>query len=214
MKSNNTKQQIAKFKKDNKKKEKGNKSKVNYNWIIKITLLAFVISFVFSSISENVIPNVNIFIGILLVIIFIAIGVVFDMIGIAVTSADEKPFHSMSAQKIRGANVAVMFIKNADRVSSFCNDVAKNADKVSSFCNDVIGDICGIISGSAGAIIANTLAIKFNIDIMVMTLFIMALIAAFTIGGKALGKGFAIRKCNTILYDFAKVISYFYNGKK
>lgn len=200
MKSNNTKQQIAKFKKDNKKKEKGNKSKVNYNWIIKITLLAFVISFVFSSISENVIPNVNIFIGILLVIIFIAIGVVFDMIGIAVTSADEKPFHSMSAQKIRGANVAVMFIKNADKVSSFCNDV--------------IGDICGIISGSAGAIIANTLAIKFNIDIIVMTLFIMALIAAFTIGGKALGKGFAIRKCNTILYDFAKVISYFYNGKK
>ena len=154
----------------------------------------------FSSISENVIPNVNIFIGILLVIIFIAIGVVFDMIGIAVTSADEKPFHSMSAQKIRGANVAVMFIKNADKVSSFCNDV--------------IGDICGIISGSAGAIIANTLAIKFNIDIIVMTLFIMALIAAFTIGGKALGKGFAIRKCNTILYDFAKVISYFYNGKK
>lgn len=200
MKSNNTKQQIVKFKKDNKKKEKGNKSKVNYNWIIKITLLAFVISFVFSSISENVIPNVNIFIGILLVIIFIAIGVVFDMIGIAVTSADEKPFHSMSAQKIRGANVAVMFIKNADKVSSFCNDV--------------IGDICGIISGSAGAIIANTLAIKFNIDIIVMTLFIMALIAAFTIGGKALGKGFAIRKCNTILYDFAKVISYFYNGKK
>lgn len=200
MKSNNTKQQIAKFKKDNKKKEKGNKSKVNYNWIIKITLLAFVISFVFSSISENVIPNVNIFIGILLVIIFIAIGVVFDMIGIAVTSADEKPFHSMSAQKIRGANVAVMFIKNADKVSTFCNDV--------------IGDICGIISGSAGAIIANTLAIKFNIDIIVMTLFIMALIAAFTIGGKALGKGFAIRKCNTILYDFAKVISYFYNGKK
>jgi CBS domain containing-hemolysin-like protein len=200
MKSNNTKQQIAKFKKDNKKKEKGNKSKVNYNWIIKITLLAFVISFVFSSISENVIPNVNIFIGILLVIIFIAIGVVFDMIGIAVTSADEKPFHSMSAQKIRGANVAVMFIKNADKVSSFCNDV--------------IGDICGIISGSAGAIIANTLAIKFNIDIIIMTLFIMALIAAFTIGGKALGKGFAIRKCNTILYDFAKVISYFYNGKK
>lgn len=28
-------------------------------------------------------------------------------------------------------------------------NLKKNADKVSSFCNDVIGDICGIISGAA-----------------------------------------------------------------
>ena len=47
-------------------------------------------------------------------------------------------YHAMSSKKIKGAKKAVSF--------------KKNADKVSSFCNDVIGDICGIISGSAGEI--------------------------------------------------------------
>lgn len=194
MKSNNTKQQIAKFKKDNKKKEKGNKSKVNYNWIIKITLLAFVISFVFSSISENVIPNVNIFIGILLVIIFIAIGVVFDMIGIAVTSADEKPFHSMSAQKIRGANVAVMFIKNADKVSSFCNDV--------------IGDICGVVSGTAGAAIVYRI-FSGKAQYGWIEAAVGGLIAALTVGGKAFAKRFGMNNSNFIIYHVGLFFSFF-----
>ena len=30
----------------------------------------------------------------------------------------------------------------------------RNAGRVSSFCNDVIGDICGVISGSAAAVIS------------------------------------------------------------
>lgn len=198
--SNSIKNQIDNFKKQSLKKEKKYNQKSNYGWILQITVLAFIISLTFSFTSENVIPNVNLFIGIILVILFIAIGVLFDMIGIAVATADEKPFHSMSAQKVRGANVAVIF--------------KKNAAKVSSFCNDVIGDICGIISGSAGVIIAKTIAKQFNIDIMLTTLLITALIASLTIGGKAMGKGIAIKKCNIILYEFAKVVSFFYNGKK
>jgi hypothetical protein len=198
--SNSVKKQIANFKKQSSKKEKKNKQKSNVGWILKITVLAFFISLIFSFTSESVIPNVNIIVGIILVIIFIAVGVLFDMIGIAVTTADEKPFHSMSAQKVRGASVAVIF--------------QKNAAKVSSFCNDVIGDICGIISGSAGVIIASTLATDLNIDVMITTLIITAFIAALTIGGKAVGKTIAINKCNIILYEFAKVVSFFYSGKK
>ena len=60
---------------------------------------------------------------------FIFLGILFDIIGVAVTSSDDKIFHSMSARKVRGAKVAVKF--------------HKNAEKVSSFCCDVVGDICG-----------------------------------------------------------------------
>ena len=162
--------------------------------------LAFVISITFSFISETILPNVNVVIGILLVIIFILLGVIFDMIGVSVTSADEKPFHSMNSRKVKGAGVAVKF--------------KKSADKVSSFCNDVIGDICGIVSGSAGTIIAIALANSLHVDKFVITLVVTALIASLTIGGKALGKSYAINKSNLILYKFAKFISNFYKVKK
>lgn len=178
---------------------KKKKSLVNYNWIMKITLIAFTMSLVFSLASESIIPNVNVIVGIIILITFILIGILFDMIGVAVTSADEKPFHSMNSRRVKGANVAVLF--------------KKNADKVSSFCNDVIGDICGIISGSAGGIIALKLANSINQDKFIIMLLITALIAALTIGGKALGKSYAINKSNFILYEFSKVVSYFYNPK-
>lgn len=179
---------------------KKNKELINYGWIIKITLIAFIISFIFSFGSEIIIPNVNIIIGIALVIIFISFGILFDMIGVAVTSADEKPFHSMNSRRINGADIAVLF--------------KKNADKVSSFCNDVVGDICGIISGSAGTIIALSISKYLDFDKFVITLLVTSVIAAITIGGKALGKSFAINKSNIILYKFAKFVSYFYKIKK
>lgn len=172
------------------------KELINYGWIIKITLIAFSMSFLFSALSETTIPNVNVILGIIILIFFILIGILFDMVGVAVTAADIAPFNSMSSRKIRGASIAVMF--------------KQNADKVSSFCNDVIGDICGIISGSAGSIIAISLAASLNFNKFYVMLFITALIASLTIGGKALGKSFAINKSNTILYTFAKFISYFY----
>lgn len=169
------------------------KQKFNYNWIIKITLLAFLISGIFSSFSEIFVKNVNIYIAILILLLFIGIGILFDMIGVAVTSASEEPFHSMSSRKVKGAKQAV-YLK-------------KNADKVSSFCNDVIGDICGIISGSVGVTIA--LYLSNYINIFVSSLLITSIISALTIGGKALFKSIAINSSNEILYNFAKFISIF-----
>ena len=176
-------------------KRRKNKKIIEYGWIIKITLIAFVISFVFSFSSEIIIPNVNTIIGIILVLLFIVIGILFDMIGIAVTSADIKPFNSMSSRKVKEAKIAVKMIQNADKVSSFCNDV--------------IGDVCGIISGSAGSIIALSLSNLLSTHRFITTLFVTSLIAALTIGGKALGKSYAINKNNTILFKFAKFISHF-----
>lgn len=193
------KETIKEFKKNITKQEKKHNKKSNMKWIIEITMMAFIISFIFSLASEAIMPNVPALLGTLLVIIFIGLGILFDMIGVAVTSADEKPFHSMSAKKIRGANVAVIF--------------KKNADKVASFCNDVIGDICGIISGSAGVYIAASMASTYNLNSFICSLIITALIAALTIGGKAMGKSVAINKSETILYEFSKTISYIYKPR-
>lgn len=169
------------------------KKKSNTKWLITITVLAFCISFVFSLISEITLSKVNLIIGILILILFIAIGIIFDMIGVAVTSTTESPLHAMSAKKIKGAKKAVSF--------------KKNADKVSSFCNDVIGDICGIISGSAGVTITAAISESYNLDIFWVGLVITSIIASLTIGGKALFKGVAMKNSNQIVYITAKVIS-------
>mgnify|MGYP001194034713 CR=1 FL=1 len=187
-------------KKKLKQLKKEEKKLVNYRWIITVSLMAFFISMFFSFASELILPNTSFVIGILVLIIFILLGIIFDIIGIAVTSCDEKPFHSMSSRRVKGANVAVKFIKNADKVSSFCNDV--------------IGDVCGIVSGTAGAFISTALVQKFNFNQIVISLIITSVIAALTIGGKAIGKTFAINESNYIIYKFSKIVSFFYNPKK
>lgn len=178
--------------------QRKNKKSIDYSWIVKIIILSFVISVLFSFVSETAIPSVNIYVGIIITLIFILIGVLFDMVGVAVTAADEAIFHSMAAKKVRGAKLAVRF--------------KKNADKLSSFCQDVIGDICGIVSGSTGAVISIKIMEYFNINNFVITLIIMGVISALTIGGKAMEKGLALNKSNEILYRFSYIMSYIIKG--
>ncbi len=180
------------------RKEKIKKEHVNVGWIVKIVIIAFIISFSLSFISQMTIPKLSIGLGILVTLVFIGIGILFDIVGVAVTSADEKIFHSMNSRQVKGSKVAVKF--------------KKNADKVASFCNDVVGDICGIISGAAGTTIALGLANLMHFDLLFVNLTVAAIIAALTIGGKAIGKSFAMNKSDIILYEFAKVVSIFYKG--
>ncbi|MBQ6323531.1 MAG: hypothetical protein IJI22_01725 [Bacilli bacterium] len=194
-----TNKKISEFKKliiETRNKEKVKKEKVDIKWVITVTITAFLISFSLSFISEMTIPNLSLWIGIIVTLIFILIGVLFDIIGVAVTTADEAVFHSMNSRKVKGAKVAVRFKKNSARVSSFCCDV--------------IGDVCGIISGAAGATIATILITKNGFNPLLTSLTIAAFIASLTIGGKAIGKSFAINKSDIILYEFAKFINGFY----
>ena len=133
---------------ETKRKEKINKKKTEYKWILKIVLIAFVLSFGLSYVSQVTIPNLSLFFGILITLLFIGIGILFDIIGVSVTSSDETVFHSMNSRKVPGADIAVKF--------------KKNASKVSNFCCDVVGDVCGIISGTAATVIATILAEQFN----------------------------------------------------
>lgn len=181
------------------RKELKHKEKIDKFWIIKIVLIAFIVALTFAIISETLIPNVNLVFGVIILIAVITLGVIFDMVGVAVTASDEVPFHSMASRKVECAKVAVK--------------LKKNADKVSSFCNDVFGDICGVISGSIGVIIADSLSNVINVDNLYISLFVTATIASITIGAKAICKSFAINKANIILYKFSKFINLFYKVK-
>jgi len=190
--------ELKNLKVQNKRKEQKHKEKTDKTWIVKIVLITFIVSLLFATVSETIIPNVNLFIGIIILILFIVLGVLFDMVGVAVTAADLVPFNSMASRKVRCANIAIKF--------------KKNAAKVSSFCNDVIGDICGVISGSVGVIIATSLSNLTGIGNLFVSLFVTALIASITIGLKAICKSYAINKANIILYEFSKIVYIFYKG--
>lgn len=183
-----------------KKVTKNNKEKkvVDWKWIITISIVAFLISLLFSFLSEAIIPNAHIVVSVILLIFFIFLGILFDIIGVSVTVADIKTFNSMAAKKVKGANLAVNYIKNANKVSSFMNDV--------------IGDVCGIVSGSTGITVAILISEQFNVSLLIVTIIMTAIISTLTIGGKAIGKSFAINKCNEILYNFVKIVSIFYKG--
>lgn len=199
----NEKQQIRNelenLKVQTRRKEKIKKELVDTKWIITIILISFTISFLLSFVSGITVPNFNLIIGVFVALLFIFIGILFDIIGVSVTAADEKVFHSMNSRKVKGADIAVKF--------------KKNSDKVSSFCCDVIGDICGVISGSTAVTISSLINKSTNINLLFITLIVTAIISALTIGGKAIGKSFAINKCDIILYEFSKFISNFYKIK-
>lgn len=169
------------------------KQKTNFKWIGLITSLAFILSLLLSLLSELVIPNTIVIISIILVIIFISLGILFDIIGVAATTADEKVFHSMASQKIKGAKQAIKLITKKDKVSSFCNDV--------------IGDICGVISGSCGVTIALKLSESMNISLLTITLITTSIISSLTIGGKALGKSVAVNNSNKIISFVGKILT-------
>ena len=123
-----------------KKKQKKTKKHSNVRWIVTIFIVAVLISSAISFLSSSVMEDAGIVEAFVVLLIIVLIGILFDIVGVAVMSAGEKPFHSMAAKKVPGAAEALMLLRNAEKVSSFCNDV--------------VGDICGVVSGSASAVIA------------------------------------------------------------
>lgn len=169
--------------------------KKNAKWIITVLVIAFLLSIFMTVISSATISNAPLWVAIIIILIVIFLGIAFDIIGVAVTSCDITPFHSMSSRKIRGGKVGVKLIKNTSKVSSICCDV--------------IGDVCGIVSGTCGAVIVTLIAKRINANEIIMSLFITGIISSLTIGGKALGKGIAISKSKEIVTAVSKLLSIF-----
>jgi len=165
-------------------------------WPLKITIAAFLISIVMAVVTNGFIEDVNIFLAIAILVVVILLGIVFDIIGLAVTVADETPFHSRSTRGYKGSPEAIRLIRNAGKVSSFCNDV--------------IGDIAGVLSGGLGASVAMSLYKMYSVlPATVINMILTAIIAAFTVGGKAAGKNVAKNYSENIVIKISIVVYWF-----
>jgi uncharacterized protein YacL len=165
--------------------------RVNLRWAVIMLGWSFVLSVLFTVISDTALKGVGYIAAFLILGAFILVGIIFDILGVAATSASEKPFHAMASRRVNGSKEALWLIRNAEKVSSFCNDV--------------VGDISGIISGSVAAIIVA----RFDSDSIIYPLILTGMVAGLTVGGKALGKGFALSYNSRILYVAGKIINIF-----
>ena len=159
----------------------------NVRWVVTIFFVTIFVSGAITMLSDLIMSGSGILVAFLILLAIVFIGIIFDIIGVAVASADEKPFHAMAARKVPGAKDSIMLLRNAERVSSICNDV--------------VGDICGVVSGSASATIAAQVLANFELSFAsVVPLVLSSLVAALTVGGKAMGKTFAMNSCTDIIY--------------
>ncbi len=162
-------------------------------WVVTIFFVTIFISGTISLISDEIMAVSGMAVAFAILLTIVLIGIIFDIVGVAVTSADEKPFHSMAARKVPGAYEAIRLLRNAERVSSICCDV--------------IGDICGVVSGSASATIAAQILSNFQFSWPnLVSLLMSALVAGLTVGGKAIGKTFAMNSSTTIVHSVGKIV--------
>jgi len=169
--------------------------KVSYKWVVTIVIWTFFISSFMQMIQAGLMSRVTLLVACLMLFSFILIGIVFDIVGVAVTAASEVPFHSLAARRVRGAKEAIRLIRNADKVGNFCNDV--------------IGDIAGIVSGSATtAIVVMLNAFSPGNYEFILSVCLAGLVAALTVGGKAVGKGIAMMHSNSIIFTVGKLVSF------
>lgn len=165
-------------------------------WVVTIFLVTIFISGTISLVSEEIMAVSGIAVAFVILLAIVLVGIIFDIVGVAVTSADEKPFNAMAARKVPGARQAISLLHNAERVSSICNDV--------------VGDICGVVSGSASATIAAQVLQNFAFTWPRVVLLVMsALVAGLTVGGKAIGKTFAINSSTKIVYAVGRILYFF-----
>ena len=170
-------------------------------WVATIFFVTIIISGTISALSDVIMANSSMPVAFLILFAIILIGIIFDIIGMAVASADEKPFHAMAARKVAGAKESIALLRNAERVSSICNDV--------------VGDICGVVSGSASALIASQILAKFEFSWpQIVSLCMSALAAGLTVGGKAIGKSFAVNSSTEIVHGVGRAVYMLHNLPK
>lgn len=182
-----------------KKTAKKKRSLVNWKWTITVFCLSLLISMVLAVLSSTL-ETMNIFVGFVILLLVIFLGVLFDFIGLAVASADAGAFHSMAAHGSPMGKKGVWLVKNAEKVSSFCNDV--------------IGDISGILSGAIGATLSISLFAADTPWGFWGDLILSGAISAITVGGKAALKGLALENSTKVVSFLSRIFCLFDRGEK
>lgn len=160
------------------------------SWPIKVFFITFILAALFGS-ATNLVADLNFIALTLVLILVISIGILFDMIGVAALTSKKENFHAMASKKIKGAKVALELLNKSTMVATICNDV--------------VGDVCGVISGGLGAVLAIYVADSTSLTLVLSTIIITAFISALTVGGKSLGKQFAAKRADKIIFMVAKV---------
>ena len=91
----------------------GKKEHNHYRWALTAFVMAVALSGLLSLSSEAILENAGLLLALLILALFIGLGILFDIIGVAVTAADPRPFHSMAAHKEKGAKEALKLLRNA-----------------------------------------------------------------------------------------------------
>ena len=163
-------------------------------WFVEVFILTFILSMIFSYISENGVSNLSLISAIFILILVIAMGIFFDIIGVAVTVANEHEFHAKATKKVEGSKASIKLIRNAPKVANICADV--------------IGDICGVLSGAISTLISMKITEQFGLSFNIQFI-LSATVAALTVGGKALGKGIANKNSTQIVHAVGIVLNKF-----
>ena len=166
------------------------REKWKYSWAVQVLGITFGLSLLFSFLSTNAINKLGLIPALIILLLVILLGVITDIIGVAVTVGSEEDFHAKASKKIKGAKSSIKLIRNSAKVANICCDV--------------IGDICGVLSGAVGAIIAMKLTQDYGMDQNVQFV-VSALVASVTVGGKALGKSIAQKNSTQIVHLVSKI---------
>ena len=176
------------------KNKEGKKSDSNMKWVIQSFIITFILSIIFSYVSTNGVSNLSLIPAILILVLVILLGIFFDIIGVAVTVANEEEFHAKATKKVKGSKDSIKLIKNAPKVANICADV--------------IGDICGVLSGAISALIAIKISSEFEMPFNIQFI-LSALVSALTVSGKAFGKEIANNNSTEIVHKVGIVLNKF-----
>jgi hypothetical protein len=158
-----------------------------------VFLTTFVLAVAFSLLSDTVLRKTTILLATLVLAVIILVGILADIVGLAVATAGRAPLNAMAAKKVPGARQGLRLVRNAPRVATIFNDL--------------VGDICGTVSGAAGAAIVFRVALsRPGVDEGLWTVLLVSVIAALTVGGKALGKRIALVNSDRIVHQLGKIL--------
>lgn len=174
--------------------------------VLGLFLATFVLATIFSLLSDGVLRSTTVYLAALVLVIIVFIGIIFDIIGLAAATASRVALNAMAAKRMPGARHALRMVRNAPRVAAFCNDL--------------VGDIAGTVSGAAAAAIAFRAGLGGRaVDGLagagpsgvdgpggLWAVLVVALVAAVTVGGKALGKGVAIDRADRIVFRVGRLL--------
>lgn len=180
-------------------KFKAHRKKISFFYVGGVFLLTFVLAALISFSTDLLLESATVTVSLIILLTVIMVGIAFDIIGVAATSAADTLFHAMASDKVPGAKESIFLVKNAEKVSNFCNDV--------------VGDICGIVSGSISSFVLVAINSGGVDGKSLYASFLMtAGVSSLTVGGKALGKYFAIAYNNQIVFLAGRILHFFHFG--